>query len=215
MIIIGVMGGRRWRRVLLLHYNGAAMGRSASVHRRLTLMMGSASAHGGAMVDGTAFMIHGLAFMHAGALMARTAPVLWAVFVHSRTLLSGSVLVHNRTLVSRCIFVDALTLVAGVSLHRMALLPGCALLHRTTLLSGGTLLHRRSGLLAGAASLLRADLLCLGRSLAAGLTGRRCFGNSHYERGAEKARHQCNCQYLLQFFVHHDINPRFFYYFVI
>ena len=185
MIILRVMGGRRWRRVLLLHYNGAAMGRSASVHRRLTLMMGSASPHGGAMVDGTAFMIHGLAFMHAGALMARTAPVLRAVFVHSRTLLSGGVLVHDRTLVSRGIFVDALTLVAGVSLHR------------TTLLSGGALLHRRSGLLAGAASLLRADLLCLGRSLAAGLTGRRCFGNSHYERGAEKARHQCNCQYLL------------------
>ena len=209
MIIVRVMGGRRWRRVLLLHYNGAAMGRSASVHRRLSLMMGSASAHGGAMVDGTAFMIHGLAFMHAGALMARTAPVLRAVFVHSRTLLSGCVLVHDRALVtgsvfvhgrallsgrvlvhdrplvSRCIFVDALTLVAGVSLHRTALLPGCALL------------HRRSGLLAGAASLLRTDLLILGRSLAAGLTGRRCFGNSHYERGAEKARHQCNCQYLL------------------
>ena len=227
MIIVRVMGGRRWRRVLLLHYNGATMGRSASVHRRLTLMMGSASAHGGAMVHGTAFMIHGLAFMHAGALMARAAPVLRAVFVHSRTLLSGGVLVHDRTLVtgsvfvhgrallsgrflvhdrtlvSRGIFVDALTLVAGVSLHRMALLPGCALL------------HRRSGLLAGAASLLRADLLTLGRSLAAGLTGRRCFGNSHYERGAEKARHQCNCQYLLQFFVHHDMNPRFFYYFVI
>ena len=80
---------------------------------------------------------------------------------------------------------DALTLVAGVSLHRTALLPGCALL------------HRRSGLLAGAASLLRTDLLILGRSLAAGLTGRRCFGNSHYERGAEKARHQCDSQYFL------------------
>ena len=113
MIIVRVMGGRRWRRVLLLHYNGATMGRSASVHRRLTLMMGSASAHGGAMVDGTAFMIHGLAFMHTGALMARTASVLRAVFVHSRPLLSGGVLVHDRTLVTGSVFV-----------HGRALLPG-------------------------------------------------------------------------------------------
>ena len=195
--------------MMLLHYNGAAVSRSAPMHRRLAVMMRSTSAHSRTVVDRTAFMVHGLAFMHAGTLMDWAASVLLAVFVHSRpllpgrvlvhggtlmagvvpvhgrALLSGCVLVHNRALVTGCIFMDALALVAGVSLHRTTLLPGCALL------------HRRSGLLTGAASLLRADLLCLCWSLAAGLAGRRRFRNSHYERGAEKTGHQCDCQYFL------------------
>ena len=183
--------------MMLLHYNGAAVSRSAPMHRRLAVMMRSTSAHSRTVVDRTAFMVHGLAFMHAGTLMDWAASVLLAVFVHSRPLLPGRVLVHggtlmagavpmhSRALLSRCILVHNRALVAGVSLHRPTLLPGRALL------------HRRSGLLTGAASLLRADLLCLCRSLTATLAGRRRFRNSHYERGAEKTGHQCDCQYFL------------------
>ena len=194
--------------MMLLHYNGAAVNRSAPMHRWLAMVVRSTSAHGRTIVDRTTCMVHGLAFMHAGTLMVRSAsahgrtvvagvafmygrPLLpgrvlvhggtlmaWAVPVHSRALLSGCILVHNRALVTGCIFMDALALVAGVSLHRPTLLPGRALL------------HRRSGLLTGAASLLRADLLCLCWSLAAGLAGRRRFRNTHYKRGAEKTGHQ-------------------------
>lgn len=177
--------------MMLLHYNGAAVSRSAPMHCWLAMVVRSTSAHGRTIVDRTTFMVHGLAFMHAGTLMVRSASahgrtvVAGVAFMYGRSLLPGRVLVHGGTLMTGCIFMDALALVAGVSLHRTTLLPGCALL------------HRRSGLLTGAASLLRADLLCLCRSLTATLAGRRRFRNSHYERGAEKTGHQCDCQYFL------------------
>ena len=136
--------------------------------------------HAGTLMDGAAFVIHGLAFMH------------------DRALMSGAVLVDSRALMT-C-----------VPLQGTALLPGCALLHGwpglmvgtaslqgAALLSVRALLHMRPRLLSGPAFRYRPVLLCLCRSLAAGLTGGRRFGNSHDERGAEETCHQCDCQYLL------------------
>ena len=159
--------------MVLLHYNRTAVGWSAFVHHRTSLMMRSTSAHGRTIVDGTAFVTQGLAFVHAGTLVDGAAFVLRCVLVHHRALMSG------------CVPMDRCTLVTGVPLHGAALL------------SGRPLLHRWSGLLAGAAFRYRPVLLCLCRPLAAGLTGRRRFGNSHDERGAEETCHQCDCQYFL------------------
>ena len=92
---------------------------------------------------------------------------------------------HNRALVSGHIFMHRRSIMPGITLHRTALLSVCALL------------HMRSGLMTGTAFLYRPDLLCLCRSLAAGMTGRRRLRNSHDERGAEETCHQCNCQYFL------------------
>ena len=203
--------------MVLLHYNRTAVGWSAFVHHRTSLMMRSTSAHIGAIVDGTAFVTQGLTFVHAGALVNGAAFVTQGLaFVHAGTLVDGAafvlrcVLVHHRALMSGCVPMDGRTLVTGVPLHGAALLSGRPLLHRrsglmvgiaslhgTALLSGRALLHRWSGLLAGAAFRYRPVLLCLCRPLAAGLTGRRRFGNSHDERGAEETCHQCDCQYFL------------------
>ena len=73
MIVVGVMGGRRRCRMMLLHYNGAAVNRSAPMHCWLAMVVRSTSAHGRTIVDRTTFMVHGLAFMHAGTLMAGVA----------------------------------------------------------------------------------------------------------------------------------------------
>ena len=145
-----------------------------------------------AVVDGTAFMIHGLAFVHNRALVHRTAFVIHGLaFVHDRALMDraafvihGLAFVHDRALVAGTVPMDGRTLVTGVPLHRAALLSGCALLHRWSCLLGTAFWYRPI-------------LLCLCRSLAAGLTGRRRFRNTHYERGTEKTGHQCDCQYFL------------------
>ena len=82
-----------------------------------------------------------------------------------------------------------LCLVMGrVPVHTGTLLFGNVLMNRRALMSGIVSMHGRSCLLAGT-SMFRADLLRLRRTLSAGMTGRSCFGNSHYERGAEKAGH--------------------------
>lgn len=81
-------------------------------------------------------------------------------------------------------------------MHDRALVTA-AFLHRAALLSVCALLRMLPGLMTGTAFLYRPDLLCLCRSLAAGMTGRRRLRNSHDERGAEETCHQCNCQYFL------------------
>lgn len=184
--------------MVLLHYNRTAVGWSAFVHHRTSLMMRSTSAHSGAIVDGTAFVTQGLAFVHAGTLVDGAAFVLRCVLVHHRALMSGCVPMDGRTLVTGVPLHGAALLSGRPLLHRRSgLMVGIASLHRTVLLSGRTLLHRWSGLLAGAAFRYRPVLLCLCRPLTAGLTGRRRFGNSHDERGAEETCHQCDCQYFL------------------
>ena len=100
-------------------------------------------------------------------------------------VIHGLAFMHGRALMSGAVLVDSRALMTCVPLQGTALLPGCALLHGWP------------GLMVGTAFRYRPVLLCLCRSLAAGLTGGRRFGNSHDERGAEETCHQCDCQYLL------------------
>lgn len=174
-MIVMVMAGRWRRRMVMLYCNGAAVvDGTASVHHRLGFVMGTASVNSGAMMDGTASLHHGLAFM-----MRR--------FMYGRAVMGRAALVHHGLcLVMLCAPVHAGPLLFGnVLVNRRALMPGIASM------------HGRSCLMAGAAFLYRPDLLCMCRSLAAGVTGRRGFRNSHDERGAEKTCHQCDCQYFL------------------
>ena len=154
-MIVMVMVVRRRRRMLLLHYNRTAV------------------------VDGTASVHHGLAFM-----MGR-APV------HTGTLMFGNVLMNCRTVMGRAALVHhRLRLVMLCApVHAGTLLFGNVLMNRRALMSGIVSMHGRPCLMAGTAFMYRADLLCLRGTLSAGMTGRRCFGNSHQERGAEKAGH--------------------------
>ena len=173
-MIVMVMAGRWRRRMVMLYCNRTAVvDGTASVHHRMGFVMGTVSMSSGAVMDGTAFMTHRLAFSRAGALMDCTAFVLRCALVDSLPLTVGRALMNGRALM------------AGAFLHRAALLSVCALL------------HMRSGLMSGAAFLYRPDLLCMCRPLTAGVTGRRGFGNSHDERGAEETCHQCDCQYFL------------------
>ena len=174
-MIVMVMAGR-WRcRMVLPYYNGAPVVRSAFVHHRLGFVMGTASVNSGAMMDGTASLHHGLAFM-----MRR--------FMYGRAVMGRAALVHHGLcLVMLCAPVHAGPLLFGnVLVNRRALMPGIASM------------HGRSCLMAGAAFLYRPDLLGLCRSLAAaGVTGRRRLRNSHDERSAEETCHQRDCQYFL------------------
>ena len=67
--------------MVLLYYNRTSVGRSAFVHHRLTFVMGTISMSSGAMVDGTAFMTHGVAIAHARALMDGSPFMLRCVLV--------------------------------------------------------------------------------------------------------------------------------------
>ena len=188
MVVMVMMILRMRRRcgVVMLYYNRAVVdGTAFMIH-------GLAFVHNRALVHRTAFVIHGLAFVHNRALVHRTAFVIHGLaFVHDRALMDraafvihGLAFVHDRALVAGTVPMDGRTLVTGVPLHRAALLSGCALLHRWSCLLGTAFWYRPI-------------LLCLCRSLAAGLTGRRRFRNTHYERGTEKTGHQCDCQYFL------------------
>ena len=119
-----------------------------------------------AVVDGTASVHHRLAFM-----MRR--------FMDCRTVMGRAALVHHRLrLVMLC-----------APVHAGTLLFGNVLMNRRALMSGIASMHGRSCLMAGTAFMYRADLLCLCGTLSAGMTGRRRFRNSHYERGTEETCH--------------------------
>ena len=176
-----------------------------------------------AVVDGAASVHHGLAFM-MGCFMDCRAVMDRATFVYSRPVMGRAALVHHRLrLVMLCAPVHAGTLMFGnVLMHGRTVMGGaalvhhglcfvmlCAPVHARTLLFGNVLtnrravvsgiasMHGRSCLMAGTAFMYRADLLCLCGTLSTGMTGRRRFGNSHQERGAEETCHQCDCQYFL------------------
>ena len=131
------------------------------------------------VVDGTASVHHGLCLVmgrapvHAGTLMFGN------VLMHGRTVMGGAALVHH----GLCFVM----LCAPV--HARTLLFGNVLTNRRAVVSGIASMHGRSCLMAGTAFMYWPDLLRLRRTLSAGMTGRSCFGNSHYERGAEKAGH--------------------------
>ena len=151
-MVVMVMAGRWWRRrrMMPLHYNRTAV------------------------VDGTASVHHGLAFM-------------MRCFMYGRSVMGRTALVHHRLrLVMLC-----------APVHARTLLFGNVLMNRRTLMSGIASMHGRSCLMAGTAFMYRADLLCLRGTLSAGMTGRRRFRNSHQERGTEETCHQCDCQYFL------------------
>ena len=157
-----------------MHYNRTpVVDGTASVHHGPAFMMGCFM-DCRAVMSGTAFVHHGLAFM-----MGR--------FMYSRTVMGRAALVHH-----------GLCLVMGrAPVHASPLLLGNVLTNRRAVVSGIASMHGRSCLMAGTAFMYRADLLCLRGTLSAGMTGRRRFGNSHQERGAEETCHQCDCQYFL------------------
>ena len=157
-----------------MHYNRTpVVDGTASVHHGPAFMMGCFMDCRAVMSE-TAFVHHGLAFM-----MGR--------FMYSRTVMGGAALVHH-----------GLCLVMGrAPVHASPLLFGNVLTNRRAVVSGIASMHGRSCLMAGTAFMYRADLLCLRGTLSAGMTGRRRFGNSHQERGAEETCHQCDCQYFL------------------
>ena len=155
-----------------------------------------------AVVDGTASVHHRLAvmmrcFMDCRAVMDRAA------FVYSRSVMSGTAFVHHGLCLVMGCFMYGRTMMGGAALvhHGLCFVMLCAPVHARTLLFGNVLtnrravvsgiasMHGRSCLMAGTAFMYRPDLLRLRRTLSAGMTGRSCFGNSHYERGAEKAGH--------------------------
>ena len=139
-----------------------------------------------AVVDGTASVHHRLAFM-MGCFMDCRAVMDRAAFVYSRSVMSGTAFVHHGLcFVMLC-----------ASVHARTLLFGNVLTNRGAVVSGIASMHGRSCLMAGTAFMYRPDLLCLRGTLSAGMTGRRRFGNSHQERGAEETCHQCDCQYFL------------------
>ena len=157
-----------------LHYNRTAVvDGTASVHHGLAFMMGRFM-QGRAVTDRAAFVHHGLCLV-----MGR--------FMHGRTVMGRTALVHHRLR-----FVMLCTPV-----HARTLLFGNVLMNRRTLMAAIASMHGRSCLMAGTAFMYRPDLLCLRGTLSAGMTGRRRFGNSHQERGAEETCHQCDCQYFL------------------
>ena len=169
-----------------LHYNRTAVvDGTASVHHRLAFMMGcfmdcrtvmdrAAFVYSWSVMSGTAFVHH------------RLCLVLWC-FMYSRPVMGRAALVHHRLhLVMLC-----------APVHARTLLFGNVLVNGRALMSGIASMHGRSCLMAGTAFMYRADLLCLCGTLSAGMTGRRRFGNSHYERGTEETCHQCDCQYFL------------------
>ena len=151
------------------------------------------------VVDGTASVHHGLAFMMGRFMYSRTVMgraalvhhrlrlVMLCAPVHAGTLLFGNVLMNRRAVMGRTALVH----------HRLRFVMLCTPVHAGTLMSGIASMHSRSCLMAGTAFMYRPDLLCLRGTLSAGMTGRRCFGNSHQERGAEETCHQSDCQYSL------------------
>jgi len=155
-----------------------------------------------AVVDGTASVHHRLGFM-MGCFMDCRAVMDRAAFVYSRSVMSGTAFVHHRLCLVLWCFMYSRSVMGRAALvhHRLRLVMLCAPVHAGTLLFGNVLMNRRalmsgivsmhgrSCLMAGTAFMYRADLLRLRRTLSAGMTGRSCFGNSHYERGAEKAGH--------------------------
>ena len=165
-----------------LYYNRTAVvDGTASVHHRLAFMM-RRFMHGRTAMDGAAF-VYGRSVMSGTAVVHHRLSLMLGRFMYGRTVVGRTALVHHGLrLVLRC-----------VPVHTGALLFGNAPVNCRTLMSGIASVHSRPGLVA-AAFLYRADLLRLRGSLSAGMTGRRGFGNSHYERGAEKTGHQCNCQ---------------------
>ena len=182
-----------------LHYNRTAVvDGTASVHHRLAFMMGC-------FMDCRAVMDRA-AFVYSWSVMSGTA------FVHHRLcLVMGRVPVHTGTLLFGNVLMNCRTMMGGAALvhHGLCFVMLCAPVHAGTLLFGNVLMncrtvvsgiasmHGRSCLMAGTAFMYRADLLCLRGTLSAGMTGRRRFGNSHYERGTEETCHQCDCQYFL------------------
>ena len=182
----------------LHYYRTAVADGTASVHHRLAVMMGcfmdcrtvmdrAAFVYSRSVMSGTAFMHHRLRF------------VMGRVPVHTGTLLFGNVLMNCRTMMGRAALVHhRLRLVMlCASVHAGTLLFGNVLTNRRAVVSGIASMHGRSCLMAGTAFMYRPDLLCLRGTLSAGMTGRRRFGNSHQERGAEETCHQCDCQYFL------------------
>lgn len=169
-----------------LHYNRTpVVNGTASVHHRLAVMMRcfmdcravmdrAAFVYGRSVMSGTAFVHH------------RLCLVLWC-FMYSRPVMGRAALVHHRLrLVMLC-----------APVHARTLLFGNVLVNGRALMSGIASMHGRFCLMAGTAFMYRADLLCLCGTLSVGMTGRRCFGNSHYERSTEETCHQCDCQYFL------------------
>ena len=148
-----------------------------------------------AVVDGTASVHHRLAFM-MGCFMDCRAVMDRAAFVYSRSVMSGTAFVHHRLCLVLWCFMYSRPVMGRAALvhHRLCLVMLRAPVHTGTLMSGIASMHGRSCLMAGTAFMYRADLLCLRGTLSAGMTGRRRFGNSHQERGAEETCHQCDCQ---------------------
>ena len=158
-----------------LHYNRTpVVDGTASVHHGPAFMMGCFMQGRAAVMDGTASVHHGLC-------------LVMGCFMHGRTMMGGAALVHH----GLCFVM----LCAPV--HARTLLFGNVLTNRRAVVSGIASMHGRSCLMAGTAFMYRPDLLCLRGTLSAGMTGRRRFGNSHQERGAEETCHQCDCQYFL------------------
>ena len=158
---------------MLLHYNGAAVIRSAPVHHGLALTARIISADSGSVVNGAVPLCHRPVPAHAGSLMGGSPFVDGgAVFMHDRALTVGRVFMHNRTLLTGCVPANGRALMTGVFLHRAVLLPGNALLRRRSCLVTGTVFRYRT------------DLLRLCRFPSAGRAGGGCFGNSHQERSA-------------------------------
>ena len=163
-----------------------------------------------AVVDGTASVHHRLAFMMGCFMDCRTV-MDRAAFVYSRSVMSGTAFVHHRLCLVLWCFMYSRPVMGRAALvhHRLRLVMLCAPVHARTLLFGNVLtncravvsgiasMHGRSCLMAGTAFMYRPDLLCLCGTLSAGMTGRRRFRNSHYERGTEETCHQCDCQYFL------------------
>lgn len=150
-----------------LHYNRApVVDGTASVHHGPAFMMGCFMQGRAAVMDGTAFVHH------------RLCLVLWC-FMYSRSVMGRAALVHHRLrLVMLC-----------APVHAGTLLFGNVLMNRRALMSGIVSMHGRSCLMAGTAFMYRADLLCLRGTLSAGMTGWRRFRNSHQERGTEETCH--------------------------
>ena len=150
-----------------LHYNRTAVvDGTASVHHGLAFMMGCFMQGRAAVMDGTASVHHGLC-------------LVMGCFMYGRTMMGGAALVHH----GLCFVM----LCAPV--HARTLLFGNVLTNRRAMVSGIASMHGRSCLMAGTAFMYRPDLLCLRGTLSAGMTGRRRFRNSHYERGTEETCH--------------------------
>ena len=159
------------------------------------------------VVDGTASVHHRLAFMMGCFMDCRTV-MDRAAFVYSRSVMSGTAFVHHRLCLVLWCFMYSRPVMGRTALvhHRLRFVMLCTPVHARTLLFGNVLMNRRtlmaaiasmhgrSCLMAGTAFMYRTDLLSLRGTLSAGMTGRRRFGNSHDERGAEETCHQCDCQ---------------------